>query len=444
MTGSSVPAPPKPSSRIISDWSLDASLKTASYPGSADGVEAIESGLDNLALESLPIDMSRLPKEYLEVRRVQADLVLAPGLSVPAFVLINDVPPQPWANGRGIEPTSVIDLPFTPTSPLLPTFTPVWANEPWKLAAEGKPLLSCLSIESARMLGEWLSGAQDLRFRSISGATSNLNIPDLDSPDAVPETSPGSISDVTNAPSLTSASTQDTTPRARLLTRCLRPPLTLEFNFPSGPRVFEVVRSTMPVYYSNRKESSQIGTHTFAVITTIPRPASEAPPKRRLSHVTPKSVGIPAVTMVELEDEFKTPRFQRGLSWRARCSREDLKNPDGRQNPIHPTRWRARLSQAAQFTSTAMGESETSSPPPNRRVTTLLVRTSTPCLDHVDWAQTSLGPRDDWSQSLKTSGAYPRLCPLLTSVSMVLNYPLKACLCGAGLHSDLQSDVCRE
>jgi hypothetical protein len=92
MTGSSVPAPPKPSSRIISDWSLDASLKTASYPGSADGVEAIESGLDNLALESLPIDMSRLPKEYLEVRRVQQTSCDAPGLSVPAFVLINDVP----------------------------------------------------------------------------------------------------------------------------------------------------------------------------------------------------------------------------------------------------------------------------------------------------------------------------------------------------------------
>jgi hypothetical protein len=68
----------------------------------------------------------------------------------------------------------------------------------------------------------------------------------------------------------------------------------------------------MPVYYSNRKESSQIGTHTFAVITTIPRPASEAPPKRRLSHVTPKSVGIPAVTMVELEDEFKTPSIPKG------------------------------------------------------------------------------------------------------------------------------------
>jgi hypothetical protein len=74
---------------------------------------------------------------------------------------------------------------------------------------QATPLMS-LDRERAHV-GRVAIWSPDLRFRSISGATSNLNIPDLDSPDAVPETSPGSISDVTNAPSLTSASTQDTT-----------------------------------------------------------------------------------------------------------------------------------------------------------------------------------------------------------------------------------------
>ncbi|KAL1413038.1 hypothetical protein Q8F55_000787 [Vanrija albida] len=409
MTGGNVPPQPKPSSRTITDWSLDASLKTTSYSGgSADGVEG---GIDSLGLESSLIDMSRLPKEYLEA------------YPYPAFVLVNDVPPHPWANSHGIEPTSVIDLPFTQTqntsSISLPSFTPVWANEPWKLAADGLPLLSCLSIDSARLLGEWLSGAQDLRVRSISEAANNVNIPGAESPQEVPDTSPGSLSDVTTVPSLTSSSTQETTHSS---TPTDTPPapstLTLEFNFPSGPRVYEIIKSTMPVYYNNRKDASQIGTHSFAIITTIPRPAAQPQPQRLLSQVTPQQAGIPTVTMVELSDEAKTPSIPKGpdLARSMFTGKVDEPRWSPESNTPHAMESPSLTSGPVHFYRDGRVRNIVSAPSLRSESDDDMSKNVHALLDRVDWTQTSLGAKEDWSQSLKTS------------VSMVLNYPLKACL----------------
>jgi hypothetical protein len=94
-------------------------------------------------------------------------------------------PPKVEADNELLVPPQERRLPFTRTTNASTSpFAPVWANEKWHNLTQGNQLLDCMSIDTGREMGDWISGAKAARQASALQAQTSLQSGQRSSPDS--------------------------------------------------------------------------------------------------------------------------------------------------------------------------------------------------------------------------------------------------------------------
>nr|XP_031864018.1 uncharacterized protein CI109_000662 [Kwoniella shandongensis]KAA5531090.1 hypothetical protein CI109_000662 [Kwoniella shandongensis] len=413
-------------------------------------------------LQEGDIDLSRLPRDYLE------------SYPYPAFVLVVPIPPKTNTDESDDFPSPSVDRapPFTRAShSRLQPFDVVWSNKKWRNLTQGRALLECLSTKAARELGDWISEARDLEeFVEAKSPTGN-----------------GSSQTITGFPNFSFAHSLDRrdpsdTPRATLnrshsgasgaRSPLLSPPagfwevekpyedramhsdgvlvsdvestglegvngdhpgpptLVLELIRP-GKVTLEMTKTTMSVWRSGSSGmQSQMNTHSFAIITTTPRSALIPNGATNDIHNEILSIAPPTEPPIRpsLEHNSSTPKAiplassaSRSISQPNAATGKSNPQVDGSSNSAHGGVSQSRMDRVGDTVSQPLvfnRDGEVVKPKPkvtgtHPDGTSMDVEV---LMETTDWTQTSLGARETWPQSLKTT------------VGLVLKYPHACCL----------------
>ena len=231
-------------------------------------------------------------------------------------MLVAPIPPSLEDEGDELPiPQESDHPPFTrSTHSTLQPFSVFWSNEKWQNLTQRKDLLECISIEEARRLGDWISGARAVRGSSISkfrdlstpmalsnsGETRRLRefTFNASTPEEVgrefakTRLSPRTMSDdgMDNAPegfwepeippyedrsSRSDGSTEAETAGTGLESFGGDHPgpatITIELSKP-GSVVLELTKTSTPVWqFQASGARTRMETHTFVTVTTVPR-----------------------------------------------------------------------------------------------------------------------------------------------------------------------------
>jgi len=355
-------------------------------------------------------------------------------------------------------------------------FTPIWANEKWKNLLHGTDLLQCLDMQGARRFGDWISGARaakkDRRDSSTSaaletfigqgGSTSRKRAIQVMSdrarapaavhlsettPPEYPEAPEGfwepempPYEDRSTKSDLLSSSddatgigaVDDDHPGPHTMTVQLKKP---------GKVSLEMTKSMMPIYSKSKNGAmTKVITHTFAIITTVPRSAL-------IMNPTPRGIEseIPTIQMSEPDSD--------GV---ARPPRKTVL-----PNPSSPIRAIAKTLPTATNLDVVPLDADMDTPTDEKPQHVTLGAPARPMifqkdgsvkrqqsafpdgamdngksldvhvlLKTTDWSKTGLGPMDSWPQSLKSAGMSTHHSPKykLMTVSLVMQYPHQCCL----------------
>nr|XP_019006639.1 uncharacterized protein I203_00231 [Kwoniella mangroviensis CBS 8507]OCF70100.1 hypothetical protein I203_00231 [Kwoniella mangroviensis CBS 8507] len=389
------------------------------------------------------IDLNSIPKEYLQ------------SYPYPAFVLVVPIsePPTQEANVAGPSFTHVEHEAFQP-------FEVVWSNNRYKKFIQGSTLLECLDVEGARKLGRWIGGqwtggqgVQDLRGDSSGkgkdkGQTfaSDFTIDNtIGDGSAQPEVKVGGSS------SKGSSYSPKTVLGSSFLDQDGHEPITdsasyfsgsesllLDFVHPSKA-CFELIRTDLPIWRLGRSGGSgkaPMTTHTFVIITTIPRSDPEifqlsasfsdqngdpgtfmlSPLKEKSSFLPPQDelLATPVIPKTTVLSPSTSPSHK---SLTRPIPAATSSDPALTQKAVTPTEelngfdFISKKPGAIRFGRD--GTVTKSSGEGRRQDLTVDVHD---LMESTDWSKTPLGPREQWPQSLKTI------------VSLVLHYPHQCCL----------------
>ncbi|WWD02256.1 hypothetical protein V865_000294 [Kwoniella europaea PYCC6329] len=352
------------------------------------------------------IDLGSIPVEYLQ------------SYPYPAFVLVVPISPESPTQDTNVAGPSFTHVGHEAFQP----FEVVWSNTKYQTYTQGSTLLECLDVDGARKLGKWIDGqgvkhssgdssvkgrdkdhtfASDFTIDTTSGdgpIRPQVKVGDPSSTGGPysPRTVPGpSLIDQDHLePSITSTSSFSE-----------NKPLLLNFVHPSTAS-FELIKTNLPIWRTDRTGGSgkaRMTTHSFVIITTIPRSGSDTiPPASPCSDPDPFMS-----TPMKEKSNFLSPQDELPeapvipKTTKAVTPTEELNGLD----------FTLKKHGAIRFGRD--GTVTTSNPEGNRRDLAADVHD---LMESTDWSQTPLGPREQWPQSLKTI------------VSLVLHYPHQCCL----------------
>lgn len=325
--------------------------------------------------------------------------------------MISGVPPA--SDER--DPAFPLDLPWTRTEfANLKPFEPVWANQHWKRLAGGQSLLDCLTLDSMRKLGDWLTGAQDPKVRQRLARSQGWKKAEW----APGAPGPGHLNDVGDLVHRSNGDGGMYESLGKLDSP--EPPggvanasLNLKFAFASGPVQLQLSKTSLPIYQNQDPTRTLMTTHTFAVVTATPVPdisleslTADDRPEYVASRSSSQHRDSPPVHSNGSSGTGATSRPHASLT---RTSPEEKANTRDHpaQKDVHgqsehgqPLRFRAgaAVPVPTSQTSTTGGK--------HLSVSELL--------DKTNWASTPLGPREQWGTLLNGMVTY------------VMNYPLPA------------------
>ena len=230
-------------------------------------------------------------------------------------MLVAPIPPLLEDTGDELSTLPESDHPpFTrSTHSQLQPFSVFWSNEKWQNLTQRRDLLECISIEEARRLGDWISGARAVRPSGVNGGqggktpmartnsderrhlrefTFNALPEDVEKTFARTRLSPRSTTDETmsaapegfwepeNPPYEDRSSRSDGSTDADTAGTGLESfgpdhpgpaTMTIELNKP-GKVMLELTKTSTPVWQVQRSGArTRMDTHTFITVTTIPR-----------------------------------------------------------------------------------------------------------------------------------------------------------------------------
>lgn len=353
-------------------------------------------------------------------------------------------------------------------------FTPIWANDKWKHLVQGNDLLQCLDMNGARRFGDWISGARAAKkdkrrdsssatnaaietfigqggstsrkraIQSISGnsvygnsrdrattpttGNSSVPIPGESSTSTLPQAPEGfwetemppyedksihsdPMSSSDDATGIGSVDDDHPGPHTMII-KLVRP----------GKVTLEMTKSTMPIYHIPKSGGkTKVTTHTFAVITTIPRsalitdsgpaPTSGQPPDipQIYEPIETDQDQADALQQVPRKTILPNPsspmrKINRDLPRAASIS--DLVPPDNDLTPQDVTMATVPPFQSRRpliFNRDGTVSRQQSSFPAGATDGGLSLDVHE-LLQTTDWSKTGLGPRDQWPQSLKSAG----------------------------------------
>ncbi|ORY35646.1 hypothetical protein BCR39DRAFT_511288 [Naematelia encephala] len=369
-------------------------------------------------LDGLRIDLTNLPRDYLDA------------YPYPAFVLISPIPPPSHQDDDDSPPDS--HLAFTRTSlSFAQPFDAVWTNEKWRNLTQGRQLLECVSMEGARELGDWISGAREARGRQHGPSAAAKLAPthfgygqESHRARGVSEPSPGEgfwepeIPPYEDRSAISEALSTSDTPGTGIEPVDGEHPgpstMVLELIEP-GRVTLELTKASLPIWQTSRSDSKiRLETHTFIVITTSPRssfipntdskPAQEQPDPEKVLVAPTNRLALQPRTSVLPWPSLRP--IQLGISPKSITPTDeqmmlDFPGESSSTRPLFFSRDGTVSRQKAPARDMGTGGR-------SMDVHELLRDT--------DWSKTSLGPQESWPQSLKTI------------VSLVMQYPHQCCL----------------
>jgi hypothetical protein len=346
-------------------------------------------------------------------------------------VLIAPIPPPPQQEDEDLPPVIDQSLPFTrATHPDNQPFVPVWSNEKWRNLTQDNELLECIGISGAREMGDWISGARDQPVAGNAHSTGQDALARfakaVEEDDALSHHPPppeyfwepekpyedrSSKSDRHSSEDGTGIGGSDRT----------KPPSTMKLQLiKPGLVTLELTKTSLPVWYFGQTGArSRMETHTFVVITTVPKssfvltdgdafanlPLPRAIQELRID-VSDQSFPAPKTTFL------KTPRSPRQDPFQLQASTSfgTLQNEPGENlTPTAeimamdlPTDTPARVSRPLFFNRD--GTVSRHGGMPLERDANGRSLDVHDLLKSTDWSKTSLGPSESWPQSLKTIG----------------------------------------
>ncbi|CAK9780214.1 unnamed protein product [Cutaneotrichosporon oleaginosum] len=200
-------------------------------------------------------DLANIPRDYLEA------------YPFPAFVLILRRPANPAL------PAHPFDQPWNALGPASFTepLAPVWVNRRWSRVAGTRHLLDCITVDGARRLGDWLSGVRSLRERErlavswaahggVAASTTSDDHLESAARQFVSKRGPPYAAEGEYAPLAPAALEEDLSEETETIT--------LDFAFPRGKALLELVMAPLPLYVRGGAASV---TNSLGVITMRPR-----------------------------------------------------------------------------------------------------------------------------------------------------------------------------
>lgn len=301
-------------------------------------------------------------------------------------------------------------LPFTRVNDATP-FNTVWSNDKWTTLSQGRQLLECLDIKGARRFGDWISGARSVHAvrHSISSATFNRERQILETSHASGSTprhakeAPEGFWEPEQPYEDRSSQSEHTVSDSTSPDDALSSTLLVELVQPGKVRL-EMTKTSMPVYHFTKGGRNIRETHSFVIITTVPKstfalpvtadldetpsvtmaelPTTPLPTATILETTEPKMsllTGVPNTKTITPTDEIMALDLgQAGDDH----SRPLLFSRDGTVSRPRTLHFRGRDSRGKALDVHQL-------------------------LEETDWASTSLGPREKWPQSLRTIGQLP-------------------------------------
>nr|XP_031864017.1 uncharacterized protein CI109_000661 [Kwoniella shandongensis]KAA5531089.1 hypothetical protein CI109_000661 [Kwoniella shandongensis] len=371
----------------------------------------------------------------------------------PSFALLIPVPPSNLTSSYGGAASSgsagsLEDLPFTrgQTTPIK-AFDIVWSNSRWKTLVKDRPLLDCLDVQGARALGDWLSGAKELRARNrrISSSTASQTTSDKEelagaAPEGFWESEIG-YEDHSPSKRVDNVIPEGEDERVVEEANEMLPTLTLDLVGPIKVTLELTKTAISPNEYLRGGLISTATTHTLVVITSTIRSAINiippSVPLQPTARVLP-SLQVSGGTTDHSESDSSTsvattikPKFEPKTTILSEPSStpSTLSRPTLAASILDPEMAKNGTAAAIDF------DYSTITPQPdrplffNRDGTVTRPKPRTERTDpkgkssdiHVlfettDWSKTPLGPRESWPPSLKTI------------VSVLLAYPSPLCI----------------
>nr|XP_019011586.1 uncharacterized protein I206_03688 [Kwoniella pini CBS 10737]OCF50367.1 hypothetical protein I206_03688 [Kwoniella pini CBS 10737] len=380
------------------------------------------------------IDPESIPKDYLQA------------YPYPAFVLITPTPTS-QQNQAGTSASA-----HTGQGAFQP-FEVFWGNDSWKNFVKESTLLECLDVDGARSLGKWISGIKSLEQLSSSPlnqkvlgladhlanfslslpATSGRKLPQ----DGKPETdnTSESISEIDAAlsprtalrPSISNQEDQDQTaatptPSSSFASTTDDKLLLLDFLRPVQVK-FELLKTYMPIWCASKGSGrNKLATHSFVIITTIPR-SDYSPSYHKIPKVEPAQDVSSATAAEEGGLELDAKPTTKILTPSDSPTHHTLRRPIPSAYSSDPSVTNKSVTPTEELTGFDFGAKKSTAIRYGRDgAITRPAQWNSNIVDvhdlmqSTDWAATALGPRESWPQSLKTT------------VSLVLHYPHQCCL----------------
>ncbi|WRT68535.1 uncharacterized protein IL334_005512 [Kwoniella shivajii] len=377
------------------------------------------------------IDRDTIPTEYLQ------------SYPYPAFVLV--VPTSSSQSSENGQHTSHIHSYPRDEQDIFEPFKIFWANDKWRNLARGNTLLECLDVEGARKLGNWISGLEG------NGKS------DLPSPDkAQSEAGPSQYAQNTLAASRNNTASPQGGPKSTGYDRIGQSPhsprsiqhasfgqddpaqypspsFTLPFRLDLVHPVrtaWKLLQVIMPIWrIGENAERTQIGTHNFAIITTIPRTSATLEMMNGLRAYQGDKQDVKEIVSPQIEEKpFAQPKTT-VLTGSPGSHSNTLNRPIPSAFSSDPSVTRGSGIPTEELKGFDFSTKQTEAirfgrdgtvtrPTPKAKSSSsdTKYKTAQELMDSTDWAATSLGPRDQWPQSLKTAA------------SLVLHYPHQCCL----------------
>lgn len=392
-------------------------------------------------------------------------------------MLVVPVPPNDKPDDIEDGPPAAQDqhLPFTRSSAShIRPFTPVWANEKWENLVQGTDLLQCLDINGARRIGDWISGARAAKkdkkrdpattaaiesFIGQGGSTSRRRaIQSISGTGSIDPRAATTPTPAVQSPPLADGSSTSAAPQAPegFWEHEMPPyedrssdsdPMTLSDDATGigavhedhpGPHTItvklirpgrvtlELTKSSMPIYHISKSGSrTRVTTHTYTIITTIPRSAlipnsnPDAMEATDIPDVTePTPIETDQFQAEVLETNLRTtilpnpssPMRALSKALPRAASLTTLEPPDYDLTPIDNTMITNPLAlqpgRSLVFNRDGTMSRQQSGFPAGATDQGLSLDVHE-LLETTDWSKTGLGPRDQWPQSLKGAGQSP-------------------------------------
>lgn len=368
--------------------------------------------------------------------------------------------------------------PFTrSTHSRIHPFSIFWANEKWKNLTQNRQLLECVRIEEARRLGDWISGARsaqgredetrrnrqtaaasvkrgvlgDFQFPSSADASpdelrqslARTTLSPLSPPDAQFPPAPEGFWEPENP--YEEKSSSDGSTEADTAATGIEPPggehpgpatVVIELDEP-GKVKLEMTKTSVPIWQFIRGGGrTRLETHTFVIVTTLPRTAFVPNAQTHLEKPTPLAtathlpMNLDSPNEPPLDDNLLGPAFpvSRPRATVLPGPSSPLRNanhlPAGALGDHKPAS--ADLTPTEEIAALEMPSAALQPDKPNRpiffnRDGTVSGKSQSmnnvnrevglsmdvhELLKTTDWSKTPLGPREQWPQSLKTVGEY--------------------------------------